>query len=232
MAGDKVGGTMKGGGAGQLAGGFASGMQGGRANPPAPQTNPMVYDTPGDYLFGIPKGVTVVTVEQWGAGGSGGEGGTAAGGKGGGGGAYSKYTFGEPLFAAGGVLTVAVGGPVSDFTPGGASGVICIGHTPRVVSQGGISGHNGGAGATNIVVAGAGLTVLTDTAGAAGAAAVGKVGGDGGDGGGAGGGAGGAGGADTKAGAVGSQPGGGGGGAGANNAGKALAGAGKLVISW
>jgi len=234
MPGNKVGGQMSVRGGGQLAGGFATSEGGGRGNPPAPQTNPMVYEGPGNYLFGVPKGVSLITVEQWGGGG-GGSAGTSAvsGGYGGGGGAYAKFTMGGPLIVAGGTVQITIG-------TGGAAGVGGqIAQTgenapaANVGSHGGSKGDSSPDGGLNVITTGTGLTIIADTPGAAGSKFATTTGGDGGDGGGAGGGAGGAGGAPGKNGTAGTAPGGGGGGYGAG--GGAVSGAGgaaRVSISW
>lgn len=228
MATEQVGGVLKLGGGAQVAGALQN-LGGGLAKPPAPQTNPTVFDTVGLHLFGVPKGVGTVVIEQWGSG-MGGENSFAptSGGAGGGSGAYAKYEFTGGLCPAGGVLTVTIGAPgVGGLSPTDPVYVVTSGGAAKVSS----GGANVSAGGTNTVTAGTGLTVGTNTAGGAGAAAAGKVGGDGGDAP-AGGGGGGAGGADTKNGAPGVAPGGGGGGAGAGGHSGGAGAPGKVSISW
>jgi hypothetical protein len=215
MAQERVGGGLGIRGATQLAGAFGTlGSQAGATPPPA-QTNPAVFDTPGIHLYGVERGVVLVTVEQWGGGGMGVSGNTVGGATGGGGGGYAKYTLGGALITPGSVLTVTVGKGRTAFgeegvdtfvtSPGGAAKVKCAA---------GFVGGDGGAGGVNTVTAGAGLVVITDTAGSKGDAGVGADGGAGGNAAGSGGdgGAGGVGkGGDGKDGAA---PGGGGGGGG------------------
>jgi hypothetical protein len=232
MAGDSMGGRLSVGGGAQSAGAFAGG--GAAPNLPAPpQANPAVFDTPGQALYGIPSGVTEVTVEAWGGGGGGSKGsGATFGGDGGGGGSYAKYTLGAPLIVSGGVLQVTVAAGGGPNLNGGFSLVAGTDHAVNVTCNGGVHGSGSAKGGVAVENAGAGLTVITNTNGGDAAGHVGKAGSNGGTGGGPGGGAGGAGGADTKAGSDGEQPGGGGGGNGAGLVTPAgSGGAGKVVIS-
>lgn len=192
----------------------ATGGTGARGSvPPAPQPNPTVFATPGVHAWGVPPGVTSVTVEQVGAGGMGAAGTASSAGAGGGGGCYAKYTLGGALIVSGGVITVLVGAGGSDPTAY-AGDTYCLSNmgTAKVYSKGARGAGAGGLGGSNTVTTGAGLVVITTTTGPAGGASDAGIGGAGGTA--VNGGAGGAGGAVGKAGSPGVAPGGGGGGGG------------------
>lgn len=177
---------------------------------PNPLGNPFTVTEPGDTIFRPPPETNLVTLEQNGAGAVGGSGNIAAGGTGGGAGAYAKFTLGGALIASGSYLTLHVGGPgVVGSVEGQSTWVKSSAGAAKVESQGGNIGNSGGSGGTNIVTAGAGLTVLTNTAGGNGGVPVGDTGGAGGAS--PSGGAGGKGGAAGADGAAGVFPGGGGG---------------------
>lgn len=206
---------------------------GGLARPPAPQTNPMTFNTPGNYLFGIPAGVASIVVHQRGGGGGGGVGAATLGGDGGGGGGYATYTLGAPLIVAGGIINVTVGAGGASAANGTSSKARSpVDPTIGVTSNGGHAPAGaGGTGGTNLLAAGTGLinpTIVTGTAGSVHATTTGGTGGAGGSGGGAGG----AGGATGKAGSAGTAPGGGGGGGGSTAAPGGAGAHGEVIISW
>lgn len=222
-------------GQGQQPGTFSRGGGGSGVQPPAPVTSPAIYAA-GSHLFGIPSGVTTVTVEQWGGGGAGNTGaGTATGGQGGGSGAYAKYTLGGALIVPGGKLTITVGAGSADPTAtAGLTKVLPSGNPAIYVQSGG--GKGGGAGGSygsNTVNAGTGLVVVTNTHGVNGSTTSAVTGGAGGTA--PSGGTGGAGGAMGEPGAAGAVPGagGGGGGGGVVVTGTGGAGAGgRVKITW
>lgn len=211
----------------------ASGGPGARAGvPPAPQPNPSTFSTPGVHVWGVPRGVTTVTVEQWAGGGAGQVGqGSLDGGFGAGGGGYAKYTLSAPILAPGGVLTVTVAGGATDPTASGGFTQVEKqgGGAPNVKSTGGDGGSIGASGGTNMTTAGTGLGVITTDGGGGGGPAEGAFGGTGGGGGGGGKSA--DGGAKNANGQAGIAPGGGGGGGGGGTTVGGVGAPGKVVIS-
>jgi hypothetical protein len=233
MAGERVGGRSPLAGAGIVAGTQVS-SGGGRAKPPEPQPNPVVLDTAGTYLVGIPKGTTLATIEQWGGAAAGGQASGANGGGGGGSAAYAKYTFAGVTIPKGGKFTVQVG---FGGTAGGAGQTTIVlngGNNAKVTSGRGEqpAGAVGGAGGVNLVTPGSGLTVITNTAGSAGASGSGSTGGNGADAPGSGG-TGGTGGTVGQFGTAATSPGAGGGGNGGSVSGNAgNGGVGKVIITF
>lgn len=232
MAGEQVRGSLKLSGAGQLPGGFSAG--GTTAAHPAvtPPTSPTTFTAPGVHLFGVPRGVTSVTITQLGGGGAGGgNGADGNGATGGGSGAYAKYTFGSPLIQPGGIITVHVGaGGLDHLTDASATYCLTNRGEAKVTSGFGVRGDTGGAGGTNVVVSEPGLTTTTKTSGAAGATSVTASGGAGGTA--PNGGAGGDGGKNGEQGLAGDAPGGGGGGAGNGSMNGGRGADGQVVITW
>lgn len=78
---------------------------------PANFTSPKTYNTPGNYIWIVPPGITSICIEAWGGGGNGAAGTSSYNGGGGGGGGYGYQCFnvipGKKLF-------ITVGGPNQD----------------------------------------------------------------------------------------------------------------------
>lgn len=223
------------------------------ASAPAPAgPGERVYDTPGEYTFEVPVGVSNVLVEVWGGGGGGGAGATSNTsnvGGGGGGGGYIKGEMGGPLIVPGSVLSIGIGAGgegVARETGTAPEQVRCtvdvesspVGlYAPTDAGLPAFPGNQngtGGAGGTVGADESAGLVVRTSTAGTAGTNAVPDTqGGNGGAGAGPGGGAGGAGVTEGIA-TSGDAPGGGGGGTtyGASTDRGGHGAPGRVRISW
>lgn len=163
-------------------------IPGAGAMPPSSPAS-LTLDAPGTYevaALAVPAGKQL-TVHLWGGGGGGGGSDAPAVGDGGASGGYLKLTVPAALWALGGSLVVAIGGPgTSADEPANPAPATTL--TLDGVLRGSAAGGDGGAGAdqptapgapgTNVT--GAGVTVLLDDDGAAGTARVGGVPGTGG----------------------------------------------------
>jgi hypothetical protein len=189
-----------------------------------------IYETPGNYTFTVPNGVTCVNVEAWGGGGGGGDrDGFLFFYNGGGGGGGGGFSGGEIAVCPGDVIDITVGaggaGGDSDGEDGSSGGNTVVDHPNGILTaEGGEGGTDGEAFSAGVGGSGGGGTFSGGNGGngggtggngggGAGNAEDGDSGASGGAGGNANGGDGGTGGSGGNSGGNGQAYGGGGGGA-------------------